>query len=303
MIEESELNATCIVQARNVVGECPLWHPEHNSIYWTDINRFLIQRYELENAAVTIWRFDEPVCTLSLTTNPDLILVALASRLIIWNPSTDQRVEFASPDPDWPFNRLNDGATGPNGMFWVGSMRNNVSADGQHVDVTGLTGSLYRVSSDGQVTVWDSGYGITNTLLWSPDEKTFYCGCSIQNAIYAYDYNAGDGSIDNRRIFAANMPHGVPDGSAIDTEGFIWNCRFYGGCILRYSPSGELVARIPMPASNVTNCTFGGADLRTLYVTTASLMTDDSEPLAGGLFAIPTDVQGSVTGSFRLPVA
>src|SRR5713226_8586396 len=109
MIEESEMNVTCIVLARNVVGECPLWHPEHNSIYWTDINGFLIQRYELESAAVTTWRFDESVCTLSLTTNPDLILVALASRLIIWNPSSDQRVEFARPEPDWPFNRLNDG--------------------------------------------------------------------------------------------------------------------------------------------------------------------------------------------------
>jgi sugar lactone lactonase YvrE len=80
----------------------------------------------------------------------------------------------------------------------------------------------------------------------------------------------------------------------------LWNCRFFGACILRFSPTGELDRVIEMPVSNITNCAFGGEDLRTLYVTTASLHAPEGERLAGALFAIQTDVQGLESGRFRL---
>src|ERR1044071_675855 len=141
--ETQAMEITCIVDSHNLIGECPLWHPEQSSVYWTDINGFKIHRYAIKDGALTIWKFDEPVCALSLTTDPDRLLVALGSRLILWKPATDERIDFASPEPAVPFNRLNDGATDPNGVYWVGSMRNNVAADGSHLEVTGNTGSLY----------------------------------------------------------------------------------------------------------------------------------------------------------------
>ena len=298
---------TCIVDAHNLVGESPLWHPEHRSVYWTDVNGFTIQRYQLEDnngeaAGVTTWRFDEPVCALSLTTDPERLLVALGSRLIFWEPATDRRVEFARPEPNTPYNRLNDGATDPNGVFWVGSMRNNVAPDGSNLDVSGATGSLYKVTADGEVEVCDTGFGITNTVVWSPDQKTFYCGCSVGNVIYAYDYDARDSSIQNRRPFIADVPRGAPDGSAMDAEGYLWNCRFFGNCILRFSPAGEIDRVIEMPVSNLTNCAFGGTDLRTLYVTSASMHAPEGERYAGGLFAIPMDVPGLETDRFRVDI-
>jgi sugar lactone lactonase YvrE len=136
--------------------------------------------------------------------------------------------------------------------------------------------------------------------VWSPDQKTFYCGCSVDNVIYAYDYNPADTSIKNRRPFIAEVERGSPDGSAMDAEGYLWNCRFFGGCIMRFSPTGELDTVIEMPVSNITNCAFGGPDLRTLYVTTAALHAPPGEELAGALFSIQTDVQGLETGRFRL---
>src|SRR6266576_3605203 len=140
----------------------------------------------------------------------------------LWHPEegslywTDERTDFASPEPNWPHNRLNDGATDPNGVFWIGSMRNNVGPTGQDIEVSGNSGSLYRVTPDGSVSVWDTGFGITNTLAWSPERKTFYCGCSPSNVIYAYDYRAADSSISNRRPFIAGVTPGLPDGSAMD---------------------------------------------------------------------------------------
>ena len=286
--------------SKNIVGESPLWHPEEGSLYWTDVNGFRIHRYILKSGEKKCWSFGEPVCALSLTTSPDRILVALGSRLILWRPLTDERTDFASPEPNWPHNRLNDGATDPNGVFWVGGMRNNVGHNGENIEVSGNSGSLYRVTPDGNVSVWDTGFGITNTLAWSPERKTFYCGCSLGNVIYAYDYRTADSSISNRRPFIVGVTPGLPDGSAMDEDGYLWNCRFFGGCILRFSPSGKLDRVVEMPVSNITNCTFGGHSLDTLFVTTASLHARDGEDHAGGLFEIPVDVRGLPTERFRL---
>ena len=291
--------ARLLEDSKNIVGESPLWHPDEGSVYWTDVNGFRIQRYVLESGEKTSWWFGEPVCALSLTTDPDRILVALGSRLILWCPSTDERVGFASPEPNWPHNRLNDGATDPNGVFWVGSMRNNVDPAGQNLEVSGNSGSLYRVMPDRRVSVWDTGFGITNTVVWSPDRTTFYCGCSPSNIIYAYDYNPIDSSIGNRRPFVAGVERGLPDGSAMDAEGYLWNCRFFGGCILRFTPTGGIDRIVEMPVSNITNCTFGGPSLDTLFVTTASLFAIE-EKHAGGLFEIAVGVRGLPAERFRL---
>jgi sugar lactone lactonase YvrE len=294
------MNVECLVEAKDLVGESPLWHPEHECVYWTDINGFKINRYSPETKELKSWRFDGPVTTLSLTTAAQWLLVAVGGRLILWSAQTDRRIPFAQPERDWPHNRLNDGATDPSGVFWVGSMRNNVGPEGSDLKVDGFTGSLYRVTADGDVSVADSGFGITNTMVWSPDRSTFYCACSVRNIIYAYDYDAGSSSIRNRRLFVQNGAAGVPDGSAMDEEGCLWNCRYSGGCIVRISPEGKIVEEIRMPASNVTNCEFGGEDLRTLYVTSASLGAVEEEKLAGGLFVIRTEVRGVGPARFRL---
>jgi sugar lactone lactonase YvrE len=290
----------CIVESGNIVGECPLWHAEENSVYWTDINGFTIHRYSLDSKETKTWRFGEVVCTLSLTSDAHWMLVALGSRLVLWSPSTDDRVDFCHPEPQWPLNRLNDGGTDGNGFFWIGSMRNNVAPDGTHRDAPGEHGSLYRVSPEGQVSVWDTGFGITNTVVWSPDQETFYCGCSTRNIIYAYDYDSQSSSIANRRTFVSGIDRGVPDGSAMDADGHIWNCRFFGGSILRLSSEGKLERTVELPVSNVTNCCFGGHDLRTLFITTASLLAPQGEKLAGGLFSVRLEVAGMPAGRFRL---
>jgi sugar lactone lactonase YvrE len=297
------MNIKCLVRGKDLVGESPLWNPERGCLYWTDINGFKVNRYDGETGEVKSWRFDGPVSTLSLTTVGEWLLVAVGARLILWLPETDRRIPFSQPERDWPYHRLNDGATDPGGVFWVGSMRNNVGADGGDVKVEGFTGSLYRVTADGEVSVADSGFGITNTMVWSPDRTTFYCACSARNIIYAYDYDAGTASIRNRRLFVENGAAGVPDGSAMDEEGCLWNCRYSGGCIVRISPEGRIVEEIQMPASNVTNCGFGGEDLRTLYVTSASLGVGAEEGLAGGLFVMRTDVRGAGPARFRLSAA
>jgi sugar lactone lactonase YvrE len=182
-------------------------------------------------------------------------------------------------------------------------MRNNVAEDGSGIEIDwdkpeNRSGSLYRVSPDGTVVRFDSGFGIPNTMVWSPDRSTLYSGDSVVNALYAYDYGAG--VVSRRRVFTQGFTRGVPDGSAMDAQGFVWNCRYFGHCLVRFSPSGEVDRVVEMPVRNITNCVFGGKDMRTLFVTTAALGNGIEDPRAGGVFALDVGVAGVAENLFRL---
>ena len=93
---------------------------------------------------------------------------------------------------------------------------------------------------------------------------------------------------------------GDKDGSTVDSEGYLWNCRFFGGCIVRAAPDGAIDRVVEMPVQNITTCTFGGPGLKTLYVTTARIEAPPGDRLAGGLFAIPTEVAGQPENQFQV---
>ena len=177
-------------------------------------------------------------------------------------------------------------------------MRNNVNPDGSPGLAGGADGKLFRIDPNGSVTEWRRDLGIANTLTWSPDRTKFYFADTLANAVRVYDYDASSGSIGNERPFFMNFSRGLPDGSAMDSQGYLWNCRYDGGCIVRIAPNGAVDEVVEMPVSKVTTCTFGGPELRTLYVTTAAGGAPAHERLAGGLFAIETDVQGQPENRF-----
>jgi sugar lactone lactonase YvrE len=280
-----------------------IWHEAHNAVYWADINRFLIHRFTPSDNCVRSWFFDEPVTALSLTDHDDVLVVALGSRVILWEPEADSRRGPIFVLDGWPLVRLNDGRTDPRGSFWVGTMRNNVNPDGSLGEAGGQDGILYRIDSDGRTSVHRRNIGISNTLAWSPDRSRFYTGDTLANVIWAYEYDLQTGEIANERPFLKDFSRGLPDGSALDSEGFLWNCRYFGSCIVRVAPGGEIERIIEMPVRNVTTCTFGGPNLRTLYVTTASNDAAPGDRLAGGLFAIETDVAGQRENRYRISLS
>jgi sugar lactone lactonase YvrE len=280
----------CIAPTGDWCGEGPVWCAEEQSLYWTDINRFLIHRIS-SDGAVRSWFFQEPVTALALTSRSGTLAVALASRLVWWRPDFDERRDHGFQLPGWPAVRLNDGRPDPRGSFWAGSMRNNVAPDGSPREAGGSDGVLFRIDRDGAVSEWKRDIGISNTLAWSPDHSLFYFADTLRNTIYVYDYDLATGAIGNERPFFAGFERGVPDGSAMDSEGCLWNCRWGGGCVVRIAPGGAIDRVIEMPVQNVTSCTFGGPELRTLYITTASLGAPAGR-LSGGLFALETGIQG-----------
>ncbi len=280
----------CEAPTGDTCGEGVVWCAEESAVYWTDINRFLIHRCFPERGTVENWQFEEPVVAIALSSVEGQFMVALGSKLIWWWPEGDRREDHGFVLPGSPAVRLNDGRADPWGNFWIGSMRNNVAPDGEGMEAGGKDGLLYRITPDGEVSEQFSDIGISNTIAWSPDHGTFYTADSLANEIYAFD--SSPQGISNMREFFPADAAGVPDGSAIDCDGVIWNCRYFGRSILRISPQGDLLERVEMPVRNITTATFGGADLKTLYVTSATAERDKGDRLAGSLWSLRTEVAG-----------
>jgi sugar lactone lactonase YvrE len=192
--------------------------------------------------------------------------------------------------------RFNDAGVDPRGALWVGTMRNNVGANGEDLDVRFEDGVLYRIEPDGAATEWKHGIGISNTVAWSPALTTFYFGDTTANAVYQFDYDLQTGDISNERPFLVAYSQGVPDGSAMDSEGCLWNTRPGPGCLIRITPDGNVDRVIYLPVSRPTTCAFGGKDGKTLYITSAR----SADQLSGSVFALRTDVGGVPENRFRL---
>jgi sugar lactone lactonase YvrE len=138
-------------------------------------------------------------------------------------------------------------------------------------------------------------------MVWTQDGH-FLISDSNTGEFYRYDYLADAGRIVNRAVFSKGLAQGVPDGSALDIEGGVWNARFGGSCIVRFSPTGSVDRVLELPAINPTSCTFGGPDCNVLLVTTASFGVTaaqrESLPGQGSVFAIEVGIKGVADNLF-----
>jgi sugar lactone lactonase YvrE len=290
----------CIVASGDFCGEGVLWDRDEQNVYWTDINRFLVHRYSLKDGTVKTWFFSEPATCVMLTSRVDTLALSLGSGVVLWKSGSDSPHIPLFDLPGWPSVRCNDAGVDPGGAMWVGSMHNNVRENGEAGEEVDEEGVLYRLDGKGAVSEWRRGLGISNTLVWSPDRSRFYFGDSMKNCIWSYEFDLAGGSIRDEKPFFQGFERGSPDGSAIDTDGFIWNCRYAGSCIVRIAPNGKIDRVIEMPVSRPTNCSFGGPQGNVLYVTSASPEAGHWERFGGGLFGIQTNVTGVEENKFQL---
>jgi len=152
---------------------------------------------------------------------------------------------------------------------------------------------------------FDEHFGCPNALCWSPDGDTLYVADSCDGWLYAYRFNLADASVSQRRRFCRLDGLGIPDGAAVDAEGYLWNARWGAGAVARISPAGALDRVIHLPTIQPTACCFGDPDRRTLYVTSARFGLSEerlrAEPMAGGIFSIRVDVPGIELPPFANP--
>lgn len=291
-----------IHDGRYQVAEGPVWDAQMGKLFWVDIIGKTIHAFDPISGEQQVWQSDDFPTALALSKSGDRALVALASGMAWLDLNTDSFLPFADPD-DMPGNRLNEGKCDPRGRFWSGSMQTNLNEDGSGRDMDRNSGALFRIDPDGSTSrQTEHEFGISNTLAWSPDGKTFYFGDSIRNVIFAYDWNADEGAISNQRVLLEGFERGAPDGSAIDEDGCLWNARFGGSCLIRITPKGDVDQVIELPVANPTSCTFGGSDRRTLFVTSAQFTLSKGQlaanPLEGAVLGANVEIAGMTDQRF-----
>jgi sugar lactone lactonase YvrE len=290
-----EPQVTCILAAKAMTGESPVWSPEERALYWVDIPGQTFNRLDPTTGDTRSWTMPEPVGSFAFRESGGLIL-AMRSGFATFNPTHGDLNRVCTLDLGGPQNRFNDGRCDRRGRFWSGTMVPRGTPE--------PGGALYRLDPDYRCTRILDGLFTSNGLAWSLDGSTMYHADSRISTVFAFDFDLDTGTITNRRAFIqAREGEGRPDGAAVDAEGFYWVAMFDGWQVCRYAPDGRLDRTIRMPVARPTMCAFGGEKLDVLYVTSGSLGLSEEDwrqqPHAGGLFAIPLDVRGLPEPKFR----
>lgn len=190
-------------------------------------------------------------------------------------------------------NRSNECRCDPQGRLWLGTMQNNIAPDGAPRPVTRFTGGLFVVGPDGRSRRLLGDIGVANTLAWSPEGERLYFADSRRKLIWRFRYDPEGPTLHDQEVFVEGGP-GVPDGSAMDADGFLWNARWGAACLIRYAPDGRADRIIDVPARQPSSCAFGGEDMKTLYVTTArhGLDAASARPFDGRLLQLRVETPG-----------
>mgnify|MGYP000946451036 FL=1 len=279
----------------SLLGESPFWHPGEAALYWCDIPGRALNRFHPASASHAQWTFDCEPCSAAPLLGGQLLL-AMRDGLWRFDPATGDRHALAPPPYEPARERFNDGKADPQGRFWVGTI---------YEPREPALAALYRWAG-GRLDKMAGEVTVSNGLAWSPDGRTLYWSDTKAHTIYALDMDPADGSLSRRRVFASFAPKvpgeplagygGRPDGAAVDSEGCYWSAMFEGQRLLRLSPEGQVLQAVTLPVRCPTMPCFGGADLKTLYVTTSREKRPTEElvaqPWSGSVLQIRVEVPG-----------
>ena len=267
---------TPAAEVRCRLGEQPFWDVIHQRLLWTDIDAGLIHELDPRSGQCRSIYSGPPVRGFTQLEDGSLLLFRIDDicRLYRDGPLETVIKHIAVPG----MHRFNDALADPEGRVFAGT--------------TGDAGAagLFRLNTNGRLDQLFSGTSIANGMGFSPDLRVFYWTDSTARIIYAFDYDRRTGDLTGRReLVVIGCDAGVPDGLTVDAEGCLWSARWNGSAVHRYSPNGEWLSKIGLPVTQVSAATFGGADLATLYVTTASAAPG---LLEGALFSARLEVRG-----------
>lgn len=280
----------CILDAHASLGESPVWDAGAQRLYWVDILAPALHCLDPATGRNRTFPMPSAIGCVALTDDHRL-LVALGDGLHLFDPHTGTLIFVAHPEGDVAGNRYNDGKVAPDGRFFVGTM-----------DEAGLrrpTGALYRLDPDGAAHRVDAGFVVSNGLAWSADGGTMFHSDSKGRKLWRCAYDISTGAVSGRTLIAEpDEAVGRPDGGATDRAGFYWSAGISAGVLNRWRADGTLDRRIELPCRSPTMPCFGGADMKTIFVTSAGGAHGEAGSLDGGIFAIDSPVAGVAVARF-----
>ena len=268
------------------LGEGPVWVERDQALWFVDIKKKQLHRYDPASGAKRSWSAPEQVGFILPAAGGGFV-AGLQSGLFRFDEIAGTFERIVEVEPDLPNNRLNDGVTDPAGRLWFGTMDNGEKAK---------SGAFYCFA-EGHLTRTElDNIAITNGPAISPDGKLLYFVDTLKGTIDVADIH-DDGTLGDRRGFVRIDPKdGHPDGPTIDSNGYVWISLYAGWAARRYAPNGELVEQVRFPVANITKMAFGGERLRTAFATSARQMLAAGEiarqPLVGSLFEFRVTVPG-----------
>jgi len=268
------------------LGEGPVWVERDQALWFVDIKKHQVHRFDPANGARRSWDAPEQVGFI-LPAEGGGFVAGLQSGLYKFDETNGGFELIVEVEPELPTNRLNDGVVDPAGRLWFGTMDNGEKAK---------SGAFYCFNQGQLTRTALDGIAITNGPAVSPDGKLLYYVDTLKGTIDVADIR-DDGSLGAGRPFVRIDPtDGHPDGPTIDSEGHVWISLYAGWQARRYAPSGKLVDVVRFPVANITKIAFGDPDLRTAFATTArQLLSADEiarQPLIGSLFEFDVEVPG-----------
>jgi sugar lactone lactonase YvrE len=282
-------NAEIHYKATCSLGEGPVWDTERNGLWWVDIKKKKV--YFLANNSDTpqIINLSQMV-GMSVPTTDGRLIVALENTLELVTPASGQAEIIYPVEPDLPKNRSNDGKCDAKGRLWFGTM---------NVDNEKFKGNFYSYDPANGLQLQRDQCSISNGLCWNADNTILYYIDSPDQDIKAFDFDLENGTISNERVIArVENPDWTPDGMTIDTNGNLWVAMWGGASVQCFDPNtGQIIDSVSVPALQTTCCTFGGEDMRTLYVTSARTGMNEQQlqeyPLSGSIFKVELPVSGN----------
>lgn len=264
----------------NVCGEGPLWHPEENAVYWTDIETGRLFRLDVATGEHETVYQGPRVGGFTIQADGSLLLFRDKGNIIKFKDGKLGDV-IIEEIPGVGTGRFNDVFADPEGRVYCGTL-------GSEND------RLFRLDKDGSLTLLLEGLGCSNGMGLTGDGKQLYFTDTKDRSIYVFDYNRATGEITNQRTFLDNTGgNGGPDGMTVDDEDHIWSAKWGGRCVERYSPDGKHVEDIEVPTPNVTCITFGGPNYDHVFITSAGGQDKEKNgPHAGALFGGKTKFKG-----------
>ncbi len=276
-----------VLDAHALLGEGAIWDSNKRLLYWVDIEGRKVHIFDPATGADRTIHVGERVGTVVPRASGGLML-AIESGFAHLDPDAEELVVLCDPEGRDPGLRFNDGKCDPAGRFWAGTITGR--------DNPGRA-ALFCLFPDLTSKQMLAGVTNSNGIAWGLDARTMYYIDTPTATVSAFDYDLETGNITNRRpavVVPDEMGH--PDGMTIDAEGMLWVALWGGRCVSRWDPAtGRLLGTIPVPASHVSSCAFGGPGLGDLYITTARAGLSDAlraEPHAGGLFRARPGVRG-----------
>ncbi len=290
------MTAKVIVDGQAKLGECPLWCPREQALYWTDIDNHQLWRHSQADGSLRHWRMPQALGSFALCEQPGQLLLALARGVALFNLERELLGPITEIELGHANVRLNDGRCDPFGHFVVGAFCGDAPA--------GTQASFYRVGPDLQVEKLAlPEVTVANSLAFSHDGTRLYFSDSPSRRIQKVAYGP-KGPVGEPVTFCEFAKHdGFPDGSTVDSEGYLWTALWAAGCVVRLNLQGQESLRVPLDARFPTCPAFGGPDLHQLFITSARKAVKPSElaasPNDGNVFTTVASFSGRVEYRFR----